>query len=84
MYLHNGAYILASLILYVSPVGTPASGRTGTSLVSLWHSTEYVNTFQKTFSRVAQGMEVGRRHLGMRILGGYPWGSPLGEEEEVV
>lgn len=44
--------------------------------VSLWHSTDYVNTFKKT-SRVAQGMDVGGRQRGMSILGGYPLGSPL-------
>lgn len=44
--------------------------------VSLWHSTDYVNTFEKT-SRVAQGMDVGGRQRGMSILGGYPLGSPL-------
>lgn len=67
------------LILCISPAGMPASGRAGTSPVALCFS-----MFEKGFLRVAQGLKVGRRRLGMSMLGGHCWGSPLRQAGEIV
>lgn len=52
--------------------------------MSSWHSTDQVNRFEKAFSRVAQGMEVGVRQLGMSMSRGSPQGSPLKQAGSVV